>query len=241
MTVPATPTTTRVGQVYDSIRSDIVGGALKPGTPLRLAALGKKYEVSMSVVREALTRLAEHHLAVLSPNQGFRVVPISRGDLIELTELRTNLECVALARSIQYGDVQWEARVVSAHHVLERAALFRVNKPGSTEEWSEAHTAFHDALVSACARPRLLAITRSLRDSAELYRQLSGTSELGQGRDMAAEHRELMELTLGRRSAEAQDALRRHIQCTTDLLLATVLTARDEPTQGMSTPPGFDP
>lgn len=224
MTVPAaSTTTTRVEQVYDSIRGDIVSGILKPGSPLRLAALGKKYDVSMSVVREALTRLAEHHLAVLSPNQGFRVVAISREDLTELTELRTNLECTALARAIENGDVQWEAKVVSAHHVLERATLFRADEPGSTEEWSEAHAAFHDALVSACARPRLLAMTRSLRDSAELYRQLSGTIELGQGRDIAAEHRELMELALAGRTLEAQEALRQHIQRTTDLLLAAAV------------------
>ena len=236
MTLPAALARTRVGQVHDSIRADILSGALRPGTPLRLAAMGKKYDVSMSVVREALTRLAEHHLAVLSPNQGFRVVTISRADLTELTELRTNLECVALARSIENGDVQWEARVVSAHHVLERAAFFRADEPGSTEEWSEAHAAFHDALVSACARPRLLAMTRSLRDSAELYRQLSGTIELGRGRDIAAEHRELMELTMAGRSVEAQEALGRHIQRTTDLLLATVFTATEGDDPGMMPP-----
>lgn len=191
----------------------------------------------LGFVREALTRLAEHHLAVLAPNQGFRVVPISRADLTELTELRTNLECTALARSMENGDVQWEARVVSAHHVLERAGFIRADEPGSTAEWSQAHAAFHEALVSACARPRLLAMTRSLRDSAELYRQLSGTNELGQGRDIAAEHRELMELTLAGRSAEAQEALRRHIQRTTDLLLATVFKVTEEHRPGMPQTP----
>src|SRR5471032_953685 len=117
--------TSRAVFVHDNIRADILSGALLPGTPLRLAALAKRYDVSMSVVREALTRLSEHNLAVLAPNQGFRVVEISRPDLLELTELRANLEGLALTRSIDRGDVQWEARVISAHHVLERATMAR--------------------------------------------------------------------------------------------------------------------
>jgi len=177
----------------------------------------------MSVVREALTRLAEHNLAVLAPNQGFRVVAISRADLIELTELRTNLEGIALVRSIERGDVQWEAQVVSTHHVLERATIARSDGLGSTDEWSEAHAAFHDALVSACESPRLLGFTRSLRNSAEVYRQLSGVRFSESTRDLVAEHRELMDLATSRRAVEAQVALSNHIQATTDVVLTASL------------------
>ncbi|GGF16205.1 GntR family transcriptional regulator [Subtercola lobariae] len=220
MPSPTAPST-RAAVVHDSIRADIISGALEPGTPLRLAALAASYDVSMSVVREALTRLAEHNLTVLAPNQGFRVMSISRADLVELTMLRTMLETKALALSIELGDVPWEAQVVSAHHVLERAAYQRENEPGSTEQWTEAHAAFHDALVGACDSPRLMTMTRSLRDSSELYRQRSGFAEASVGRDVAGEHRELMALTLAGKSAEAQAALVRHIERTTELVLST--------------------
>jgi GntR family carbon starvation induced transcriptional regulator len=213
--------TSRAAHVHDLVRSDILSGALAPGEPLRLAALAARYRVSMSVVREALTRLSEHNLAVLVPNQGFRVIEISRDDLIELTELRINLEGLALGKSIDLGDVKWEAQVVSAHHVLERATMSREDGLGSTDEWSEAHADFHDALVSACSSPRLLGLTRSLRTSAELYRQLSGLRD--SARDLQGEHRELMELATSRRRAEATAALTRHIRVTTEVVLATAL------------------
>lgn len=216
-------TTSRAVFVHDLVRRDIMSGALRPGEPLRLAALATKYDVSMSVVREALTRLAEHNLAVLSPNQGFRVVDISREDLVELTELRINLEGIALVKSIERGNVQWEASVVSAHHVLERATMSRPDGFGSTDEWSEAHSAFHDALVSACESPRLLTLTRSLRNSAELYRQLSAIGQVETGRDLAGEHLHLMELATTRRAAEAREALASHISTTTEVVLATSL------------------
>jgi len=221
-------TTSRAVFVHDLVRTDILSGVLRPGEPLRLAPLAAKYDVSMSVVREALTRLAEHNLAVLLPNQGFRVVEISRDDLIELTELRINLEGLALAKSIEQGDVQWEASVVSAHHVLERATMSREDGFGSTDEWSEAHSAFHDALVSACESPRLLGLTRSLRNSAELDRQLSAVGQVEVGRDLAAEHLELMELATTKRTAEAREALARHIQTTTDVVLQTALVEDEQ-------------
>jgi GntR family carbon starvation induced transcriptional regulator len=219
--------TSRAAFVHDGIRADILSGALLPGTPLRLAALAKRYAVSMSVVREALTRLAEHNLAVLAPNQGFRVVEISRADLLELTDLRTNLEGIALARSIERGDVQWEAQVISAHHVLERATMAREDGLGSTDEWSDAHADFHAALVSACESPRLLSITQSLRNSAELYRQLSALRTAETGRDLLNEHRELMQLAVARNAPDATAALALHLERTTQLVLASAL--KDEP------------
>lgn len=220
------PTTNRAVSramvVHDSIRAEILRGHIPPGTPLRVQALAERYDVSMAVLREALTRLVEHNLATLAPNQGFRVVEISRDDLVDLTELRIDLEGKALTKSVERGDVQWEARVVSTHHVLERAAYLRPDGAGATDEWIEAHTAFHDALVDACGSPRLLDLTRSMRDSAELYRQLSGLSTPDH-RDPTAEHRELMELATSHRPEQAREALARHIQKTTDAVLAGAL------------------
>lgn len=211
-------TLTRAAQIHDILRADILRGDLAPGEPLRLAALAMKYEASQSVVREALGRLAENNLAVLTPNQGFRVVDISSSDLVAITELRVMLEGEALRSSIEHGDVQWEAAVVSAHHILERATFLFEDEPGTTQEWSDAHAAFHIALVSACTNPRMLALTNSLRDGAELYRQLSKTSSHFTERDIPGEHRELMELAAAR-DLRAVDALERHLQRTTDDVL----------------------
>ncbi|MCK6211085.1 GntR family transcriptional regulator [Georgenia sp. EYE_87] len=224
-----TSATTRGSRVHEQLRADIISGRYAPGTPLRLAALAAQFKVSMSVVREALIRLAEQNLVMASPNQGFRVVPISRDDLVDLTDLRVTIECLALERSIDAGDTQWEATVVSSHHVLERTDMTAPGIPGTTEEWSRAHAAFHDALGAGCGSPRLIQITHSLRDSAEMYRQLSGGRTHEGGRDIAAEHRELMELATGRQPAAASAALERHIRRTTEALLEFVFPGDPAP------------
>jgi DNA-binding GntR family transcriptional regulator len=212
----------RTQQVYSRLRSDILGGRYEPGAPLRLAELATRFDVGMSVMREALIRLAEQHLVTLLPNQGFRVTEISQTDLHNLTELRVTLEGLALRRSIEHAPVEWEGAVISAHHVLDRATYGSEDGPGTTTEWSAAHAAFHDALGSGCGNPRLIAMTHSLRDGAELYRQLASRSTVVT-RDVAAEHRELMDLATTRRADEAVAALSRHLSLTTEILLRTIL------------------
>lgn len=209
------------GHAHERIRSDILSGRLGPGQPLRLVAMADELDVSRAVVREALTLLSGEGLVTAAPNQGFRVVGLSEEDLADLTDLRVTLECRALERSIALGDVAWEGLVVSTHHVLERAPLPDPSDPAvDPVQWMRAHAAFHDALSSACGRPRLLALVRSLRDGAEVYRQWSARPGIEHGRDVVAEHRTLMELATARRTDEACAALREHLETTTRLVLA---------------------
>ncbi|WP_170222851.1 GntR family transcriptional regulator [Nonomuraea turkmeniaca] len=217
---------TLTGHAYSWIRTEILSGRLPAGSPLRLAALARGLSVSMSVVREALTRLSEQGLVNASPNQGFRVASLSREDLADLTSLRADLECMAFEGSIAAGDIQWEGAVVSAHHVLERTPITLPGSAVANDEWIVAHAAFHDALYAGCGSPRLLALVRSLRDSAEVYRQWSGPLGEETGRDVAGEHQALMELATGRRIEEASEMLRAHLWRTTNLLLSNHDTRR---------------
>ena len=50
--------------------------------------------------------------------RGFEVAPVSIEDLKELAELRLLLEGHAIETSFARADVEWEGRVVSAHHKL---------------------------------------------------------------------------------------------------------------------------
>ncbi|MEV4902096.1 GntR family transcriptional regulator [Citricoccus sp. NPDC055426] len=214
----------RVELVYSSLRGEIISGRYAPGTPLRTAALAKEHDVSLSVVRESLVRLAESGLAESNPNQGFRVVSISRADLLDLNGVRILLETEVLRRSIDTGDISWEAEVVSTHHVLDSIPVQGANGEASSAEWAEAHARFHDALGTGCGSPRLISMVRTMRDSAEIYRQLSGPRGQESGRDIRGEHRTIMELSTGRDSDGATAALAQHLQRTTDLLLSEVLT-----------------
>lgn len=209
--------------VHEQLRSSIITGEIAPGAPLRLQAIASQYGVSMSVVREALVRLGEQHLVVAYRNQGFRVVEVSREDIREITEMRILTEGQALRWSIERGDMEWEARLVAAHHVLERAPLTREGEPGTTPEWSQAHDAFHDSLGVGCQNSRLIQTSRNLRAASEMYRQLSGRAGGEEGRDIAGEHRELLDLATTREADAAVSALAKHFNRTLDAVLVAGL------------------
>src|SRR5262245_53849803 len=103
---------------YRRIRSDIIFAKLRPGQKLRLEALKEEYGVSVSTLREILSRLSSEGLVLAEGRRGFEVADVSAEDLKGLAGLRLLLECHAMEQSFANGDMEWEGRVVSAHHKL---------------------------------------------------------------------------------------------------------------------------
>jgi DNA-binding GntR family transcriptional regulator len=68
---------TRAGCVYDAIRSEVLTAGIPPGTRLKLADYSQRFDVSLSVVREAMGRLAEQSLLQANPQRGFSILPLS--------------------------------------------------------------------------------------------------------------------------------------------------------------------
>src|SRR6201993_1277032 len=174
---------TRGKEVYDVLRAELLNGVLCPGTKLRMVELADRFEVSQSVVREALTRLTEQGLVVASPQRGFRVRELSVEDIVGLTESRVEIESVALRLAIERGDVLWETQIVAAHHLLERTPVADDNGQ-FLEEWTAVHHDFHRALTAGCNNARLQGVVQGLRDSSELYRRWWGALAGGHPRDL---------------------------------------------------------
>jgi DNA-binding GntR family transcriptional regulator len=171
------------------------------------------------VIREALTRLMAEGLVEWQPQLGFRVVSLEADDLAHLTEARCAIEGMVMSAAIQHGDVGWESQVLAAHHRLVRTAELS-DGPGRqlSDAWVEAHRAFHSALLSGCPNPRLLGVAQSLRDAADLYQRWSVPLS-DDDRDIASEHRSLLDAVLARNADAAVRALTDHITETSRRLL----------------------
>jgi len=221
--------TSRATLVYEALRRDILSGDFAPGERLAFTSLTPRYECSVGVLREALQRLAEQGLVDATPAFGFRVTAISPADLEELTTARQEIEVLALRYAIRGGDTAWEARLVAAHHILSQSVQYEdIDAARFTEAWAVAHNDFHVALLTGCANRRILASALGLRDAAELYWRWSAP-HYDRERDIAHEHREILEATLAREEDHAADLLSRHISRTTDKLLGGVGQPTDEP------------
>jgi GntR family carbon starvation induced transcriptional regulator len=209
-----------VEDVYEALRSDILFGRRLPSSRLQLNELAVEHDVSLSVVREAVTRLASEDLVEATPQRGFRVRSISLEHLRDLTWLRIEIETLALRQAITKGDVTWEANLVAAHHRLSVTSMYLEDGSGNTE-WMAAHGAFHAALAAGAGSPVLERVRRQLYDASELYRYWSGNLPNHPPRaHVSDEHRAIFEAALAREADCAVDLVTRHLETTAQHLEA---------------------
>lgn len=197
-------------QAYERIRSDIVFGRLRPGQRLTLEKLRSVYGVSISTLREILSRLTPEGLVTAEGQRGFQVAPCSAEDLKEIAALRLLIEQDALAKSFQAGDMEWEGRVVAAHHKLARMeASLLAGDDSNTQQWKRYDWEFHQALVSACGSKALLDLHSGIYDRYLRYQMVF---VIFRGPVAADEHRALLECALNRDAERAAAILDRHVQ-----------------------------
>jgi GntR family transcriptional regulator, carbon starvation induced regulator len=216
MSIPAIKSLT--SQAFERIRNDILLGTLRPNERLKIQALSDRYEIGATAVREALSRLVTDGLVDSEDQKGFCVAPVSKDDLIDLTETRIAIEGMAVRKAIAHGDLEWESQVLSSFHRLSRTP------PPTTianhAAWALAHRQFHESLVAQCGSPWLLRLCGMLYDKSERYRNLAERSTSPKERDTATEHRELMDaIAMERNADKAVALLGAHFRATTDVIL----------------------
>ena len=195
-------------RVYRRLRDDIVSGRLAPSEKLKLGRLKDDYGISISTLRELLNRLTSEGLIVAESARGFEVAPVSAENFKELANLRLLLEGHALQRSFALGDMDWEGRVVAAHHKL--ASMEKRTLTGDVrglEVLKRYDSEFHQALLSACGSPVLLASHAAVFDKYVRYLMIA---VIFRGR-AAQEHQALLECALKRDAKGAQAILATHI------------------------------
>jgi len=202
--------------VYERLRQDIITTAVEPGEKLHIRSLCDRFEVGLSPVREALSRLSTEGLVSKNDHRGFAVMPVSEADLVDLTSARCWLNEVAIRKSIERGDAAWEESVVLSFHRLSRTPRFASdNDSERSEAWEAAHRNFHTSLICASGSDRMIRYCEHLFDSAERYRHIGRRAGVkGSTRDV--EHRELMEAVIARDGDRAAKLITLHFERTAD-------------------------
>ena len=212
--------TTVSEQAFQVLRQDVLSGRHAPDIKLKLDSLQSLYGFSSSPLREALNRLVQEGLVKADERRGFRVTPISPGDLADITKMRLMLDIPALKESIQAGDDAWEAAIVAAFHRLEKIESRLPTGPVVLDaQWSQRHRDFHFSLIAACPSERQLSWSMSLFDQAERYRHFAARNRtVSKKKD--EEHRSLMDAVLRRDAKTAAVLLAEHIASTQTNVMA---------------------
>nr|WP_314143036.1 GntR family transcriptional regulator [uncultured Rhodococcus sp.] len=165
------------------VRSEVLSGALEPGSRVVEETLCARLGISRAPVREALRLLAEQGLVEHLPRRGFRVTVWSAEDILELFELRQVLERHALERALPLASSP-DGAFAPVRTALDE--MRDADARGDTLEKDDAHRRFHEAIVALAGSRQLdmayapillklqLPMARNLREEARVANPVDG-------------------------------------------------------------------
>jgi GntR family transcriptional regulator, carbon starvation induced regulator len=208
--------------VLEDLRSRIQECVLMPGERLKFEELAAYYGASVASLREALIALEVEGSVVSAKNRGFQVAPVSVTDLLDITELRVDLERRAMRLSIEHGDEAWEAKLLSTWHLLSKTQAARANAEIMDPIWTQRHRDFHAVLLEGCPSEKNRRFCSQLFNLAQRYQRLSVKYRAGSRSRGFEEHGDLVKLALARDAENACHVVENHIRATTQSILAAV-------------------
>ncbi|MEU0159090.1 GntR family transcriptional regulator [Streptomyces sp. NPDC006261] len=193
------------GQILQALRAALVDGELTPGQVYSAPALGARFGVSATPVREAMQQLATEGAVEVVPNRGFRVSERGPRELAELAEVRALIEVpvmLRLARTVPAD--RWSALRPLADATVTAAAV------GDRASYAECDRIFHRAVLTLAGNEQLVAIADELHRRAQ-WPLVAGPA--GRRADLladAAEHTALLDALIAQDLAVVQALVREH-------------------------------
>src|SRR5262245_26730605 len=192
------------GAAYAYLKERILAGTLSGGTSISPVEVGKLLGISRMPVREALLQLEADGLIRFGLNRRPIVTNLTPEEIMEMFEIRTALEQLAVSRAV--------ARLTDSNLADLSLHLLRMNRAKSNPRaWLDLHDEFHDRIYAAAGMPKLLEEIARLRASIRPYLCMY-ISLFEQPEVPGCEHSGLLDVLKQRDPAAAQIAIAKHIR-----------------------------
>ncbi|MCZ8131839.1 MAG: GntR family transcriptional regulator [Steroidobacteraceae bacterium] len=194
-------------QLATALRDRIIDGQIAPGQRLLQEEVARDFNVSITPVREAITRLAALGIVKADARRGAQVVSPTARDLTECYAIRLALEPLAL---------EWAVPNFTATDLKRLDELVaEMQDVTDPQRYVELNHQFHGALYERANSERLCSIVESVRSQAAVYLLMLGRaagSDLQKVEEHANEdHRRILEACRQRDTATAVQVLRAHL------------------------------
>lgn len=143
--------------VCEELRNRIIDGELPPGGRLVERDLAEELDVSRIVIREAIQQLVAENLVVLVARRGAQVASMDEQDVVDLFEVRLNLEVLAVRCAAERRTDDDLARLQRLIDAARRATA-----DGDIRAASDLNLEFHFALADVSRNQVLASILQSL-------------------------------------------------------------------------------
>ena len=206
-----------------TIRQRILDLTYPPGSLLSENQLAQELGISRTPVREALGELAATGLVRILPQRGVVVSEPSAEDIIEVYQLREQLECFA-ARLAAEHVTPADASIFEADHAEALAHL----AAGRLPEAYAASVRLHEHVVALTRNARLGRFIRQLSDQVHRFGLM--TLRHGRAPRALAEHGRIIAAILAGDGPAAEALMRAHLRADRDIALQAILPTGDVPT-----------
>jgi DNA-binding GntR family transcriptional regulator len=206
----------RAGEIYRTLRDELVSCEISPGSALSEQKLAARFESSKTPVREALQRLCNEGLVAVYPRRGYAASPITVTDIGEVFELRRLVEPYAAARAAANATTEQLAELTQLCDRLSDPDI-------EPRRRRQAHSRFHIAIAEASNNWRLVGTIAELQADAHrllAFFDLASAEELPTRRS----HIPLLKALSERDEVQAADLCRESIDSTLSALKLAVIS-----------------
>ncbi len=189
--------------VYETLHREILSLVLRPGAPLDETRLARRFGMSRSPIREALSRLSAQDLVMMLPNRSTLVAPL------DLTTFPRYVEALDLLQRINTRLAAQHRPAASIPELRRKAELFDASvKLQDHLEMSASNSAFHIAIAAAGGNPYLARQYGALLDAGRrlLHLHFEYLEQTGGEYVLADEHHDMIDM-IAARDVEGADRL----------------------------------
>ena len=95
------PKPTAAEKAYSQIKIKIITAKMPPGSVINEAHLMEEFELGRTPIREAIKQLQMENLVMVTPRKGMYVAEIAVTDLVQIFEVRVELESFSTRLAVQ--------------------------------------------------------------------------------------------------------------------------------------------
>ncbi|MBI4536695.1 MAG: GntR family transcriptional regulator [candidate division NC10 bacterium] len=186
------------------LRQAIITGDLPPKTRLVEPELARQLNVSRTPLREAIRQLEAEGFVVTVPRGGAFVRETTPRDVEDLYPIRAVIEGLAARQAAGNPDP-------AKRELLQGILAELAHLTADSRQYHEVSGRFHDAIVELSGNRQLRAIYQGLTQHVARMRTLTLAARGRPGVSLQ-EHRRIVAAILRGRGAEAERAMREHIE-----------------------------
>lgn len=191
--------------VYEELKMEILTGGIVPGTRMMEVELAEEMGVSRTPIREAIRKLEKEGLVTIEPRRGAYASKISTEDIVEILEVRQELEGLAAYFAASRMTPEQLTELKKESNRYNEAV-----KNGNMEDMIKHDTTFHRIIVDSCRNKVLTKMIEQLQELVFRFRYIY-YDKFRRVENMPEEHAEIFNAIASGNAESARSAADIHI------------------------------